>query len=369
MAATVTHIGVGTQAWFETKKKRARYLVRMVDDGYVELGVLLHELYETPKNNDPRQAQAFVIWSKYQNWGEFCEVELGLQRRKAQRLRHVGRVLAVDLAAAPEEVKKRLIALGWTKFNEISRIFEHFNDSASVEKWTNFAAEHTYPEVMRAVQEALFRAGCRHGQMVPNIGDEDGDEDEDEGEDFEDAEDDEDLGEDGPAPEVDSEAEIPGFSKGRFDVSEYIEGASNMPPKPKKRRVTVEQVAAALPQPTRTKMFSFLCYDEEIDNIFAALTRAKELIQHRQGEKNISNSRLLSLIALDFLATNDFGFENDPKTLRRYLTKLEKLLDIKLIAVVGKEGILHGEKTVTQLMKAIAESKVSEEENNAGGVT
>jgi hypothetical protein len=310
MAAAVTKIGLGTKAWYQSKKKRAKYLITQMDEGYVELGFILHELFDTPKNNDPKQLGAYEAWSGHSHFGVFCEEELGLHRRKGNKLRNVGRCLEVKLAAIPQPVKRKLVKLGWTKLNELVRIFEHIQDLKTVTKWAEAATELSYPELMKSVQATLDKMGVQNGVMVEDVtqGDEDVDEDD-----------------------------------------EYAEPAGG-------GKQTVEQAAKALPQPTRTKLFNFLCIDEQVDNVFEALARAKELAK-KQTDSNIAKSGLLSLICLDFLATNDFGKKNDPKTVKKYLKRLEIALGVKLIAVQGKDGILYGQSTVKKLMAAIAETE------------
>lgn len=325
---------IGSKAWYESKLKRAKFLVRQMDEGYVELGFVLHLLHETPKNNDPKQLSVYETWGKHNNFGEFAEMALGLQRRKAERIRNVGKTVEVTLAAIPLDVKKRLIALGWTKLNELCRVFDKYQDLKTVLAWTEMAEKSTLPEVMRSVQLTIRKLGTlAETDGSPEAAD---------------AKYEYDGGDDEIQEEKKTEeSEV-------TDVEEEEE-EKTVPHPPSKKKKTVEQVASALPEPQRTKLFHFLCYDEQIDNVFEALERAEELAEAKGGEKTRAHSFLLSLICLDFLATNDFGKKGDPKTIKRYLKRLETSLGIKLIGVVEDHKIVYGEATVQKLMEYLSE--------------
>lgn len=60
----------------------------------------------------------------------------------------------------------------------------------------------------------------------------------------------------------------------------------------------------------------------------SALNRARQL-----AGKPLPKSALLSLVCMDFLATNDFRKADDSAALVRYLSKLEALLGKKLVAI------------------------------------
>ncbi len=61
-----------------------------------------------------------------------------------------------------------------------------------------------------------------------------------------------------------------------------------------------------------------------------ALKRASELSGSAKDGHN------LTLICMDFLATNDFGRSNDPRMISRYLAKIESLLGVHVIALDAK---------------------------------
>jgi hypothetical protein len=305
-AAAVVRIGVGSKQWADKLRKRSKTLVRELDMGYVELAKLLYLAHEIPIDNDPKKPPTYTRWG-YETFGQFAQDELGLYRRKAERLRSIGRALEVELAGLDPALKERLTALGWSKLRELVRIFYNKHDRKTVNKWVEFAEEHNWTQTYRAVGKALDKMGVKNGQPVDDVTESVIDEDAEE--------------EDG------SVLEDAGEDDGYY-------GAGNM---------TVKDAADALPQPERTKMFSFMAIDEQIDVIAAALDRAEEL----GGER--SKSAKLALICTDFLATNSFGKPDDPKTRVSYLRKLEKLLGIKLVAINEKNDVFYGFKALKKL--------------------
>ncbi len=62
-----------------------------------------------------------------------------------------------------------------------------------------------------------------------------------------------------------------------------------------------------------------------------ALTRCEEIT------RNPSRSHNLELIAIDFLATNDWGKAKDPRTRLRYLAKMERLMGVRIVAFSAEE--------------------------------
>jgi len=304
-AAAVVRIGVGSKQWAEKLKKRSKVLTRELDMGYVELAQLLHLAHNVPIDNDPKKPPTYARWD-YDSFPEYAERELGLMRRKAERLRSIGRVLDVELAGLDSALKDRLIALGWSKLRELVRIFMNKHDRKTVKKWVEFAEENNFQQLYRAVGKALDKMGVKNGKPVDDVTESVIDED---------------------AEEEDGSALEDGEDEG------YYGGGS----------MTVKDAADALPPPERTKMFSFMCIDEQIDVVAAALERAEEL----GGER--SKSARMALICTDFLASNSFGKPNDPKTRVSYLRKLEKLLGIKLIAVNEKNNVFYGFKALKKI--------------------
>jgi hypothetical protein len=306
-AAAVVRIGVGSKKWADKLRKRSREIVKQMDVAYVELAELLYLAHDVPVDNDPKGPPTYTRWG-YTTFGSYAEDALGLQRRKAERLRSIGRLLNIELAGLNPALKQRLTELGWTKLTELVRIFMNKHDRKTVEKWVEFAEKNTYEQTWRAVGKAIDKMGVKNGEVVDDVTESVIDEDAEE--------EDESVLEDG-------------------DEDEGHYGAG---------RLTVKDAADALPPPERTKMFNFFCTDEQIDVVAAALERAAEL-----GADRASKSMRLSLICTDFLATNTFGKPDDPKARVSYLRKLEKFLGCRLIAVDKDNDVFYGFKSLKKI--------------------
>jgi hypothetical protein len=312
--AGVVSIGIGSKRWADQIRKRARDLSKQLDEGYVELAVLLHNVYHVPVDGDRRREAVFRAWG-YKSFTQYAEEELNLKRRKADYLRSIGTLLEVNLAGVDPDLRKRLVALGWGKLRELSRLFFNKSDASYVSSWISKCEKMNFPQVQEAVGNALDRMGIRDGEVVEDIT-------EDEEVVDEDSSDEEDSEESGGEDVEDGDA--PSEKKGNGRA--------------KKER---------LPDPVREKVFTFVCFDEQIDNVVAALDRAEEMIQQKGGMERSKSGRL-SLICLDFLATNDFGKKGDPEQMKRYLHKMEVTMGMKLVAVKDDE-VIYGLRTLKKL--------------------
>ena len=308
--ASVARIGVGSKQWADKLRKRSKHLVTLLEAGNVELGIILWQLHNTPVDGDTKKEANYTRWG-YSTFGEFVEVDLGMHRRKAERLRRIGSVLEVELSALDEALRDRAKSIGWSKLRELIKIFANKHDRHTVQEWVSFAEQNNYRAVEAAVGMALDKMGLEDGKASDDVVDDLVDDSVDPWDDSEDADGESDDGDD----------------------AEYGRG-----------RLTVKDAADALPPPERMKVWSFTCLNEQIDMVSAALDRAKEL----SGSDKKSHN--LSLVCMDFVATNDFGKPDDPKTKHAYLAKLERLLGVKLIAV-GKDDnkVFYGFKALKQL--------------------
>jgi len=295
MAEAAESIAVGSLHWAEGKRKRAKHLARQLDTGYVEMARLLYWFDQIPVNDDPRRAPTYTRWG-YTSFNDFVTIDLGMHVRRAQRLRVIGRMLEVELAGLDVDLRDRLINLGWTKVRELARIFANKHDRRTVEEWVDYSETHNHLLVERAVGRALDRMGEADGEVVDDVG--------------------EDVVQDEDAEANEAERE------------KFL-GCGT---------IKVTDAAAALPKPERTKVFTFTCMDENIDLVLAALERAGEL-----GGMERSKSSRLGLICMDFIACNDWGKAGDPKAKVSYLNKLERLLNMRLVAIDPKRNkVVYG---------------------------
>jgi len=308
MSEAAESVGVGSQGWAEGLRRRAKHLVKQLDTGYVELARLLYDVDQVPIEGDPRRAPTYMRWG-YNSFSDFVTIDLGMQLRRAQRLRVIGRLLEVELAGLDEVLRQRLINLGWSKVRELARVLLNKHDRKTVREWVDYAETHNFLLVERAVAQAVERMGMRDGEAANDV--------------VEDV-----VAErDSAANEADREA---------------FQGCG---------LIKVTDAAAALPKPERTKVFTFACMDESIDLVAAALQRAGEL-----GGAERSKSSRLGLICMDFLATNDWGRPDDPDTRVSYLTKLERLLGLRLVAIdPNTNRVQYGFRALKQLSEGEVE--------------
>ena len=94
---------------------------------------------------------------------------------------------------------------------------------------------------------------------------------------------------------------------------------------------------------------TFAFNPDQWEIVSAAMKRASELVAS-MSSYTASKSSLMSWVCLDFLASNDFLFADDPAIRCRYLSKLEKMSGRKLIMVDEKTGAIeYGYDTLLQL--------------------
>ena len=288
--SAVVSISVGSEVWAEKVRRRARQLSKALDTGYLELAEILYHVYITPVNNDPSQGPLWTGWG-YSSFGDYADQELGLARRKAERLRqiwfHVEERLGSQL---DRDLKKRLYAVGWSKLREIASLLIPEN----TEKWLHLAENGSHAQVAAAAKQVRKRVDEARERKLAIRENPDG-----------------------------------GLTMDGFEEEEAL-----------LRQIDIDDDSLKL----RTKVFGL--YPDQMANVEAALDRAEQL------SKSDSSSNNLSLICMDFLATNDFGRENDPINILRYLSRMEQSLGVKLVAVDAKrKDVVYGMSTLEEMME------------------
>ena len=141
----------GSESWGNKIRKRARSLVKSINQGYMELAEILHTVWATPINGESHNACVTVAWG-YENYVEWAEEELGLHKRKAERLKAIWHHLHVTLEGKLDRrTKKRIVALGWTKVRELIRVM----DADNAEQWIEVAENLNYNELCEVIRRAL----------------------------------------------------------------------------------------------------------------------------------------------------------------------------------------------------------------------
>lgn len=136
----------GSKPWAHKVRKRARELSETLDHGYLELARILYQVYDTPIDGDSARGPIYTAWG-FQTFGDYAERELGLHKKKAERLRLIWFTLEVQLKDMEPELKTRIANLGYSKVRELVRVVTLRN----AEMWVEQAENMTYRQLYQAV--------------------------------------------------------------------------------------------------------------------------------------------------------------------------------------------------------------------------
>ena len=137
---------VGTTEWANEVRDSAKTWAKNLDTGYMKLAEMLYYIYDTPVAGDPEKTGIYYVWG-YKSFAEYSEQELGVSSRKAYYLRRIWYTLNIELELE-DSVRKRLIALGWAKVREISRVLSAMN----AERWATLGETSNYSELEAAIK-------------------------------------------------------------------------------------------------------------------------------------------------------------------------------------------------------------------------
>jgi hypothetical protein len=283
----------GGERWASKARKEAQTLAGRLDTDYIELARLLYQIFDAPVNGDEKNPPVWTQWG-HGSFNEYVEDELGIHRKRAQRLRAVWYHIDVRLKGQIDDpTKERLIQLGFSKVRELVRVLTPRN----ISQWVEKAEELSYPKLCKSI--AKYREDAEKRQRTAR----------------EEAIERDDSGEAGEP------AELTGGAEDADGVSSGVEET---------------------PVPNDTdedmKPLRFMAYLEQADIIEAAIERAQSL----SGSNVRTNN--LHLICTDFLATNDCGKMTIKQKLR-YVSKIEGLLGLKLVAFDDGD-VLYGLETL-----------------------
>lgn len=329
--SNVLSIGLGSKAWGAKIRQEAKDLARAIETSNLDMARLLWLVYSTPIDNDSRNNAIFTAWG-HKSFNDWVTKELGMNDKKAHRLRSVGETIATRMQRIPQPMIDRFSKLGWSKCKELVRIFRLRNDLGTVTRWIETAENTDFNDLSARIKKALMYFDQNSVGETVSANDDatqtTDEEDEDE--------------ESDPNSDYDSE------SDSSDDEEMRDKGSRERGTRPS--RQVEEDDGIPLPPIDRTHMFHVFCINEQIDNVREALERAAEVARANAWANSPvpATGHLLSLIAMDFLATNDFGQKGDPKALQRMLSKLEQSLGVKLIAVEENE-VVYGMPTLQKL--------------------
>jgi len=139
----------GSLGWAEGVRSDAKSLASKLDEGYMELAKLLYAIWDTPIDANKNNGPIFTQWG-YATFSDYVELELGIHRKKAQRLKAVWYNLEIRLKDTLDPtLKQRIIALGFSKVRELVGVLTARN----AEKWVEKAEELSYPKLCIAVRK------------------------------------------------------------------------------------------------------------------------------------------------------------------------------------------------------------------------
>jgi hypothetical protein len=281
-------------------RARARELAHDLEHGYLELAKLLYDIYDRSEDGDAKNPPLFVTWG-YKTFSEYVDQELGFAIRKAQRLRLIWFKLEVELKGLDPKVKKRLVALGWSKLRELVRVLTLKNTSEWVDKAENMSFVQL-EDAVRAYHDAE-KVEWAKSQKKAKAKDADADDD----------------------PDTDDEVDI------------------DLEPN--------EKAGPPVPDGKPFEWMHFKLDPEQFLLVHAAFERAAELTE--QGTPGYDKrSRNLELICHDFLGTHTFEHDSLKNKLA-FLARMESLLGLRLIILDAEaEKLLFGYKALEKFIAA-----------------
>lgn len=289
---------VGSTEWATRLRKETQTLAKEYETGYMRLAEKLWLVFDTPRDGDRKQAAIFTTWGYGPNeFNKYVEIELGLHAKKAQRLISIWK--AVQSLNLDDETQGRLVKLGSSKVRELIRVMT----SRNAESWIGKAEDMSYPKLCAQIQKYIADKetanATREAEAAYN-------------------------GSPGSTPTPkDEDADDQDEEKDVVTDRKHIEGLD----------VSVKRV-------------SFDLYGDQIETYNLAIQRSMELSNSDKVGHNVS------LVCLDFLATNDFKFANEEQRLR-FLAKFEKLMGYKLVIIDPEAGeVVYGLKSLEKLARS-----------------
>lgn len=229
----------------------------------------------------------FAKWG-YKTFGEYCEKEIGLQKRNAENLRYMYWWFAIQ-QPLPEPVIAQLITLGRSKVYLLSGVANRDN----IALWLEKAKDLTFDELKKAIQAAKALAAGKH-----------------------------------------------------VDTEERDSSGGSTSSGPREDRASVPEAVGAksLPPPESWHQVNVPLAEAQFETWEAAFKRAKSLSNSEKVGHN------LELICQDFLANNDLSGVK-AKDRSAYLAKTERRLGVLIIAVDPNTGKpVHGRDLLWRMM-------------------
>lgn len=141
---------MGTAAWSNRVRGRAKELAKQLEMGYMELAKILYQVYDTQVRLGEDYGPIVPIYTTwgYKTFSEYAEKELGLHHRKAERLRSIWYKLEIELSGLSDITRERIVRIGWTKVRELIRVLTVKN----ADDWVEQGEKLSYPELYEAIR-------------------------------------------------------------------------------------------------------------------------------------------------------------------------------------------------------------------------
>ena len=293
-------------------RKEAKELSAHLDTGYMDLGRILYQVYDTKIDGDQKKLPIFRDWG-FETFGSWVEAELSLNVRKAERLRGIFFKLEIELKTLDPEIKKRIVKLGWSKADQLQRALTARNAA----EWIERAEKMSYPELQATVSLYLEAREKKRAEKAAEASPETAT-----------------LPLADQPLEMNKVPETMTSTKEKKHLPEVLQAA-----------VDAEAEDAAIPEADSFRWENFMLAQGQRDTVKQALERSKQITgSEKKGHQ-------LEMIALDFLATNDF-LKGGSDQLKRFFSKYEKLLGYRFIVVdPTSNDVFYGIDTLERLSK------------------
>lgn len=305
-------VSIGSKEWADQLRKDTKQLATNIDSDYLRLASNLWELFDRPVDNDPKKTNWLTKWG-FGNIGEYAEKELGIHKRIAERLRRIWAVVGVQ-CALDKPYLDRFIKIGRSKARILTR--DGVMDVKNAKSWIEKAEKMTYLALEEEVSTFLSgRTGVMKGTL-------------------------------GKVEKVDDDGDII-----EEDEVASVAASTYSPPLKTLWQTTKDEVVAqvnaaagkSVEVEEQTIPKHFALFPDQMDSVKAALERASELSNSKKDGQN------LSLICLDFLATNEFKNASIEQT-QRFFKRIEKAMNVKIVALSPENyEILYGYKTLEKI--------------------
>lgn len=283
-------------------RNEAKALVREISHKYWDLGRVLYDVYDgvpggyralmSGDGSMRNRSALFEKWG-YKSFGDYCDQEVGIQKRTGENLKYAYYWFAIQLEL-PESTIAELISIGRSKVYLLSGIATR--DSVGI--WIDKAKELTFEELKKVIKAAKAVSAGK------NIDTEERDQDQTSM--FDDPR---------PASEPKSEPSMADISK-------------------------------PLTKPEMTTTVQLGLYPEQMETWQLAFKKAQSLSNSEKIGHN------LELICQDFLSNNDFSKVKE-KDRSAYIAKMERRLGVLIIAIDPNSGKpVHGRDLLHRMMSA-----------------